>query len=142
MGISNRIRIAIEALDLSLREAAGRCSIPYSSLQNWVGGHREPRIESVVTIGSQLGISIDWLLTGEGPMLRYNNAVEVQESGNAMPSQTSDPREQALLALFRELGEAEQREIHNAAEEKKRLKTLEQRVAELEAVVSDIKKMA
>ncbi|AVJ97299.1 hypothetical protein PALA47_04518 [Pseudomonas aeruginosa] len=53
-----------------------------------------------------------------------------------------NPREQALLALWRELDEGEQREIQLAAEEKKRLKILEQRLAELEAVVADAKRLA
>lgn len=139
MGIGSRIRVAVEAMDLTLREAAERCSIPYSSLQNWVGGHRAPRIESIVTIGSQLGISVDWLLTGEGSMFRYGGATGVAEPAQA---QAGDPREQALLTLFRELGEEDQREIQHAAEEKKRLKRLEQRIAELEAVVADAKRMA
>lgn len=53
-----------------------------------------------------------------------------------------NPREQALLALWRELDEGEQREIQLAAEEKKRLKILEQRLAELEAIVADAKRLA
>ncbi len=53
-----------------------------------------------------------------------------------------NPREQAILELYRALDEDAQREIQNAAEEKKRLKTLEQRLQELEAVVADIKRLA
>lgn len=137
MGIGSRIRIAVDALGITLREASEQCSVSYSSLQNWVGGHREPRIESIVSIGSQLGISIDWLLTGEGPMRRSGGESEVSEAAAAY-----NTREQALLGLFRELGEDDQREIQHAAEEKKRLKSLEQRLAELEAVVTGINKLA
>ncbi|EOK5395662.1 helix-turn-helix domain-containing protein [Pseudomonas aeruginosa] len=81
------------------------------------------------------GISLDWLLTGEGPMLR-------SEVGRAAPANAESPREQALLALWRELDEDAQREIQLAAEEKKRLKTLEQRLQELEAVVAAGKRLA
>lgn len=52
------------------------------------------------------------------------------------------PREQALLALWRELDEDAQREIQRAAEEKKRLTSLERRVSELEAVVEAGKRLA
>lgn len=70
-------------------------------------------------------------------MLRSGTALDTAE----LPA-TYSTREQAILALFRDLGEEDQREIQHAAEEKKRLKSLEQRLAELEAVVADIKKMA
>jgi len=135
MGIGQRIRQAVESLGLSLKQAASRCDISYSSMQNWAGGHRDPRPEALITIGSRLGISIDWLLTGEGPMLR-------SELGQPSPIETTSPREQALLTLWRELDEDAQREIQRAAEEKKRLKAMEQRLRELEAVVAAGKRLA
>lgn len=138
MGIGDRIRIAAEAKGLSLRQLAEATAISYSSLQNWIGGHREPRIDALVAIGSQLGISLDWLLTGEGPMFRG----ELAALAPAPSSPAHNPREEAILALFRSLTEAEQREIQDAAEEKKRLTVLEQRVQTLEAVVADIKRPA
>lgn len=67
--------------------------------------------------------------------------MEGADSQKVEPTPT-DPRELALLALWRELDEGEQREIQLAAEEKKRLKILEQRLAELEAVVADAKRLA
>lgn len=135
MGIGQRIRQAVETLGLSLKQAAARCDISYSSMQNWAGGHRDPRPEALITIGSRLGISIDWLLTGEGPMLRA-------DFGQTTPSDSASPREQALLNLWRELDEEAQRDVQRHVEEKKRLNTLEQRVAELEAVVAAGKRLA
>ena len=134
MGIGGRIREAVEQLGLTLRQAADKTGLPYSSLQNWAGGHREPRPDALITIGSRLGISIDWLLTGQGAMARGD--------GPAPFSASENPREQALLALWRGLDEDAQQEIQRAVEEKKRLATLESRLAELEAVVADIKRLA
>lgn len=54
----------------------------------------------------------------------------------------ASPREEALLALWRELDEADQQEIQRVAEGKKRLATLEQRLTELEAVVAAGKRLA
>ncbi|MFU6235016.1 helix-turn-helix domain-containing protein [Pseudomonas aeruginosa] len=132
---SVRLRSALEAKGLSIKEAAEACGIPYRSFQNYTLGLREPNAEALGTISSQLGISVDWLLTGDGQMLR---GVPVGETHSG----AENPREQALLALWRELDEGEQREIQLAAEEKKRLKILEQRLAELEAVVADAKRLA
>ncbi|WP_254598247.1 helix-turn-helix domain-containing protein [Pseudomonas aeruginosa] len=135
METSLRLRAALEAKGLSIKEAAEACGIPYRSFQNYTLGLREPNAEALGTISSRLGISVDWLLTGDGRMLR---GVSVGEA----PGGAENPREQALLALWRELDEGEQREIQLAAEEKKRLKILEQRLAELEAVVADVKRLA
>ena len=132
---SVRLRAALEAKGLSIKEAAEACEIPYRSFQNDTLGLREPNAEALGTISSRLGISVDWLLTGDGQMLR-GASVKVPHDG------AENPREQALLALWRELDEGEQREIQLAAEEKKRLKILEQRLAELEAVVADAKRLA
>ncbi|WP_090899335.1 helix-turn-helix domain-containing protein [Azotobacter beijerinckii] len=93
-----------------------------------------------VEIASQHGISLDWLLTGEGQMRRADaDATPVQQ---ASTSSEISPREQAILELFRSLGEDDQREIQDAAAEKKRLTAIEQRLEELAAAVADIKRPA
>jgi len=60
----------------------------------------------------------------------------------ASTSSEISPREQAILELFRSLGEDDQREIQVAAAEKKRLTAIEQRLEELAAAVADIKRPA
>lgn len=90
-----------------------------------------------VSVATEKDVSLDWLITGEGNMRRSDG-----ENGASEAAVAYNTREQALLGLFRELGEDDQREIQHAAEEKKRLKHLEQRLAELEAVVADINKLA
>lgn len=137
METSARLREALQAMRLSIKEAAEMCGIPYRSFQNYTLGLREPNAEALRTISTQLGISSDWLLTGEGPMLRGQSA-----QAGAASSEPANPREQAILELYRALDEDAQREIQSAAEEKKRLKALEQRLQELEAVVADIKRLA
>ncbi|MBO7962636.1 helix-turn-helix domain-containing protein [Pseudomonas aeruginosa] len=108
--------------------------IKRSTLGNWRSRDSVP-YTICVSAAEERGVRLDWLLTGEGPMWRGADP----QKAEATPT---DPREQALLALWRELDEGEQREIQLAAEEKKRLKILEQRLAELEAVVADAKRLA
>ncbi|MCY1297030.1 Bacteriophage CI repressor helix-turn-helix domain protein [compost metagenome] len=105
-----------------------------STLGNWRNRDSVP-YTICVDVALERGVSLDWLLTGDGPMKRGEAALPVGVS-------TESPREQALLALWRELGEDDQREIQRVAEEKKRLTSLEQRLAELEAVVADVKRLA
>lgn len=105
-----------------------------STVGNWRNRGSIPYTDCVA-VAEEKGISLDWLLTGVGPMRRG-------ASSDADAEPPTNPREQALLALWRELDEDAQREIQLAAEEKKRLKTLEQRLQELEAVVAAGKRLA
>lgn len=114
-----------------LAEALG---VSPQTISSWKSRESVPYAQCV-DVASEKGVSLDWLLTGEGPMRRG-------EVGPTAPANAESPREQALLALWRELDEDAQREIQLAAEEKKRLKTLEQRLQELEAVVAAGKKLA
>lgn len=105
-----------------------------STLGNWRSRDSVP-YTICVDVALERGVSLDWLLTGEGSMYRENG-------GNTPAEPADSPRERAMLALWRELDEEAQREIQRHAEEKKRLNTLEQRVAELEAVVVAGKRLA
>lgn len=107
-----------------------------STVGSWISRESVP-YAICVDIAAERGISLDWLLTGEGPMQRGQSA-----QATAASSEPANPREQAILELYRALDEDAQREIQSAAEEKKRLKALEQRLQELEAVVADIKRLA
>lgn len=130
MSISNRLKKAIEAKQLKITESAELCGIPYRSMQNYLRGEREPNADALRLISERLGISADWLLTGRGQM-QQNEAVE--------PSNLN-PREEALLALFNELGEDDQREICRLAEDKKRQHDMIKQIEELQAWFEEFKK--
>ena len=110
-----------------------------STVGNWRNRGTVPYTECVKVAG-QHGISLDWLLTGEGPMRRDG----IAQAGNAEQAGGDDvnPREQAVLALFRELSEADQREIQHAAQEKKRLSAIEDQLKELAAAVAALNRSA
>lgn len=54
----------------------------------------------------------------------------------------SNPQEEAILALFRALEETDRREIQSAAEEKKRIRDIEQRLKDLTEALADTKRPA
>lgn len=118
MNTGIRLREALNSLGKNIKEAAEASKIPYRSMQNYLRGEREPGAEALAAINEHLGISIDWLLTGEGTM--YKNAPPASQQQPALT-----PKERALLEMFKELSEKDQREICRDAEEKKRLADME-----------------
>lgn len=129
MSTSERLRVALDALGLKITEAAERSGLPYRSWQNYLRGEREPGAEALHAISTRLHISVDWLLTGQGSM-----RLDIRTAGVSAET----PREEAVLALFRELTEGEQREIQQAAEEKKRLREVERKLAEMSAALAAV----
>lgn len=135
MSIAARLRSVIDDRGMSIKEASAVVGIPYRTLQNYLLGEREPNAKAMAAIRTHLGISLDWLLTGEGPMCLGVSA----ESADA---RTVNQQEEAILELFRSLGEAGKREIQSAAEEKKRLMDVEQRLKDLTEALADTKRPA
>jgi transcriptional regulator with XRE-family HTH domain len=137
MGIDKRLRQVLDERKLSIKEVAESCEIPYRTLQNYLLGEREPNARALTTIGTRLGISIDWLLTGSDPGTR--GAAPNTEPA-ASPAAEISPRERALLTLFKELSDDDQREICRDAEEKKRLRGLERQLKEMQTSLDALKK--
>ncbi|TWC15730.1 helix-turn-helix protein [Pseudomonas sp. SJZ085] len=135
MSISERLRSVLDAKGLSIKQAADIIGIPYRTLQNYLLDEREPNAKAMSAFRTHLGISVDWLLTGEGSM--FHSSV-----GEAAQAHAANKQEEAILELFRSLGEAGKREIQSAAEEKKRLMDVEQRLKDLTEALADTKRPA
>ena len=135
MSIAARLRSVLDKKGLSIKEASDLVGIPYRTLQNYLLDEREPNAKALSAIRTHLGISVDWLLTGEGTM---TGEAPQQQTGAV----TVNPQEEAILELFRSLGEAGRREIQSAAEEKKRLMDVEQRLKDLTEILADTKRPA
>lgn len=105
-------------------ELAVSLGINRSTVGSWVSRDAIP-YAICVSLATEKGASLDWLLTGVGQMLRNGEAVAAAESG------ALSPREEVILGLLRSLDEADQRDIQSAAEEKKRLREIEQKLQEL-----------
>lgn len=135
MSIAARLRSVIDDRGMSIKEASEVVGIPYRTLQNYLLGEREPNAKAMAAIRTHLGISLDWLLTGEGSMC-------LSVSAESSETQTVNQQEEAILELFRSLGEAGKREIQSAAEEKKRLMDVEQRLKDLTEALADTKRPA
>ena len=103
MSINNRVCLIIEQLGGSITKFSERSGINYRSVQNYMRGDREPNSEAYLKF-AQLGININWLLTGEGEMFVGGS------STNHLTQQ-----EQALLEDYRESNEQGKEAIEKTA---------------------------
>lgn len=103
MSINNRVCLIIEQLGRSITKFSERSGINYRSVQNYMRGDREPNSEAYLKF-AQLGININWLLTGEGEMFVGGS------STNHLTQQ-----EQALLEDYRESNEQGKEAIEKTA---------------------------
>jgi len=115
-------------------ELARRLDVNRQTLGSWRSRQTIP-YALCVSVSESEGISLDWLLTGEGAMFREQG---VSPGG----TRAVNPQEEAMLELFRSLGDAGKREIQSAAEEKKRLMDVEQRLKDLTEALADTKRPA
>lgn len=67
--LGDRIRLIMEALSLNQAGLAAKLGVSRSLVSEFIGGGREPSKEFMFAI-SELGVSLDWFLSGEGPMFR------------------------------------------------------------------------
>lgn len=52
-------------MGISMREAANRLSMPYTTYVNYEKGSREPNSETLILIARFFGVTVDYLLGGE-----------------------------------------------------------------------------
>ncbi|MDK9603487.1 helix-turn-helix domain-containing protein [Lelliottia wanjuensis] len=139
MNIKERLKKILAEKALSITDAAARCDIPYRSLQNYLRGEREPNAEALISIGTRLGINIDWLLTGRGTMSLSENA----KRADVLTEQLKlSPLDVKLLELLNQLEPAVRKDLLRSAREKQRLATLEKRLEDLALELESLKKSA
>lgn len=129
--VSDRVRLARQAMGLSQQGFADKIGISQGYLGDIERGRAGPSAGFLSSITMKTDISVDWLLTGMGAMLRNQTPVKVAEP-RAPYGEDLSPRQQNLLTLFEALDEGAQREILAVAEEKKRLRDLETRLQEMD----------
>jgi len=129
MSVKTRLRQFLEIESLKITVAAEKSGIPYRSMQNYLSGEREPGVDALTAMNTQLGISVDWLLTGEGRMRR----------GETTEMATETPRESAVLALLRQLPDDDQQEIQLVVQGKKRLHDVERRLEQVTSALAGLR---
>ncbi|HFK4062740.1 TPA: helix-turn-helix domain-containing protein [Kluyvera ascorbata] len=133
MSIKERLREAMDAKRLTIKALSDLSKIPYRSLQNYLRGEREPNAEALVALGTHLGISIDWLLTGKGEVV---GAEKIPPANQEQHFNQSDLK---LLELLNQLEPEVRKELLRGAEEKQRMIDMEKRLKELSEAFDRLK---
>nr|WP_180203090.1 helix-turn-helix domain-containing protein [Pseudomonas sp. SbOxS1]NYU02704.1 bacteriophage CI repressor [Pseudomonas sp. SbOxS1] len=102
------------------------------TLSSWKGRDSTP-YSICVEIAQSRGISLDWLLLGEGPILRHSATANAIEH-----NQETATRENAILEMWRLLSEEDRCAIQNALEEKRRLREMEVKLSEMASILSTL----
>lgn len=114
--------------DASLSSAL---KISPQTLSSWKGRDSTP-YAICIEIAQSRGISLDWLLLGEGPILRAAQKEPLESP------QDSTTRENTILGLWRLLDEDDRSAIQHALLEKRRLRDLELQLSEMAATLSSL----
>ncbi|EHO1959490.1 helix-turn-helix transcriptional regulator [Escherichia coli] len=76
MCIAERLKeVLTEKKIKSIKEFAETCELPYRTAQSYLNGAREPNILGLTKLCTQLGININWLLTGVGSRFLTEDSV-------------------------------------------------------------------
>jgi hypothetical protein len=118
--------------DAGLSTALG---VSPQTLSSWKSRESTP-YSICVDVAERLGVSLDWLLGGTGPMRRDGSPLQLSDD------QVLNPWEERVITLLRSLSDEDQRNVRSVIAEKKRARELELRVEELSAALADIKRPA
>lgn len=77
MGLQERLNILVEYSHLSIRAFANKCGLKQQTLDRYVKGKAEPMSSYLIAIAKTFPeISCEWLLLGEGMMLKEDNQAD------------------------------------------------------------------
>ncbi|NBI43887.1 helix-turn-helix domain-containing protein [[Haemophilus] felis] len=80
MCISDRLKQILDVKGMSIKEFSELTEISYRSAMNYLNEGRDPSVNALVKIHNKLGVSITWLLTGNGDLFpQYKSDLSLTE---------------------------------------------------------------
>lgn len=107
--LGDRLAAAREAAGLSQSALAARLGVRLNTLRGWENDLSEPRANRLQMLAAMLGVSLPWLLTGQGEGVSAPDAATV--AGGAMAAALADLRaiRAELHTLAERAGQVEKR---------------------------------
>lgn len=81
--LSNRIKLFVDYTKMSVRKFAAECGLKQPTLDKHIRGTADPNVVTLIGIAKRFPeLSLDWLLLGEGNMLKGKSDIEILENKN------------------------------------------------------------
>ena len=81
--LSNRIKEFVDYTKMSIRKFAGECGLKQPTLDKHIRGTAEPNAVTLIGIAKRFPeLSLEWLLLGEGAMLKTDKATSATDTKN------------------------------------------------------------
>lgn len=130
--IGERIKLVREKQKLSQKAFAEKCgNVPSTTISKYEQGVIKPSAEILSKMG-YMGININWLLTGEGEMMRGKGEAE-SVAAEAVEALSENRMLEKIVLMLAEMSDDEQREVFDHVQKTKRFGELEREVEALKA---------
>lgn len=106
MCISERLKLVLDAKNMTVTEFSNVTGISYRSAMNYLNEGRDPSVDALVKIYKGLGINITWLLTGSGSMhyvLSQENSISSEDEFINIYKTMPQNLKSIFLTLFKEI---------------------------------------
>ncbi len=104
----DRLTAAREAAGLTQKELASRIGVKLETLRAWEDDLKEPRANRLQMMSGILGVSLQWMLSGQGEGLGHPDQAELSPDVSALFAELRTLRAQMASSVER-LGQLEKR---------------------------------
>lgn len=129
--IKDRLKLFRKDKGLTQGDVATQTAISRTYISTIEAGRQEPSFSFIKTLSKTYNLSIDWLLTGEGEMMRGKSEAK-EVASEAVEALSEDRMLEKIVLMLAEMSDDERREVFDHVSKAKHLSDLERRVRELE----------
>ena len=100
MTLGGRITLARESINLTDAQLSRRLGVMLKTVRNWETDRSEPRGNKLATLSGVLGVSLQWLVTGDDELTREDENVEETRALKVKVDRLINLHEQTSALIF------------------------------------------